>query len=602
MKQGYCNPLDLNYRYQHINEGQRVCGFREGADPTLVLFKGRYYMFVSMSAGFWHSEDMLNWEFHADDKLLIYDYAPDARQIGDYLYFCASRRNEACPILRTANPLTKPFEQVAAPFDFWDPNLFQDDDGRVYIYWGCTNTDPIWGVELNSDTMQPIGEKQALIFNHEDELGFERPGENGIVKKENSLMYCSLKPMFNTKTQKIEFPSGVEKLGNYSAEEMTRIFLAVGKPYIEGAFMTKHDGKYYLQYAGPGTQYNTYFDGVYVAQSPLGPFKLQAENLFSSKPGGFITGAGHGSTIADKYGNYWHASTMRISAAYDMERRVGLFPAGFDEDGIMYCNQNFADYPMCFPQGKFDAREIQPKWMLLSYKKPVTTSSCAQGSSPQLAVDENIRTWWSAATSNEGEWLIVDLRKISDVRAIQVNLADEGVVVDFSAEIPANALGTRHIELTPQMSSYTIEVSKNGVSWQLLQQVKRECSNGYYEYSNGVAARYVRVTAKALPYGQALRISGLRVFGIGGGEKPAKAIASAKRVGSLDAVVTWDVIETAQGCNVRYGTAPDKLYQSWMVYDVNEVTLSTLIKGKQYYICVDSFNENGITKGTVFAL
>ncbi len=47
----YCNPLDLGYRYQHMKEGAHVAGFREGADPTLVYFKGKYYLFVSMSAG-----------------------------------------------------------------------------------------------------------------------------------------------------------------------------------------------------------------------------------------------------------------------------------------------------------------------------------------------------------------------------------------------------------------------------------------------------------------------------------------------------------------------------------------------------------------------
>lgn len=96
----YCNPLDLGYRYQHTKEGH-AAGFREGADPTLVYFKGKYYLFVSMSAGFWYSEDLLNWEFHADPELLIYDYAPDVRQVGEYLYFCASRREVNCPILRT---------------------------------------------------------------------------------------------------------------------------------------------------------------------------------------------------------------------------------------------------------------------------------------------------------------------------------------------------------------------------------------------------------------------------------------------------------------------------------------------------------------------
>ena len=115
-----------------------------------------------------------------------------------------------------------------------------------------------------------------------------------------------------------------------------------------------------------------------------------------------MTGAGHGSTIADKYGNYWHASTMRISVNHDFERRVGLFPAGFDKDGVLYCNQNFADYPHEIPAGKFDAASQQPKWMLLSYRKTVTASSTAEGSDPVNAVDEDCRRWWSAGSDQPG--------------------------------------------------------------------------------------------------------------------------------------------------------------------------------------------------------
>ncbi|MFR3971890.1 MAG: family 43 glycosylhydrolase [Subdoligranulum sp.] len=190
----YCNPLDLGYRYQHMKEGERAAGFREGADPTLVYFKGKYYLFVSMSAGFWYSDDLLHWDFHADPDLLIYDYAPDVRQVGDYLYFSASRKGRNCPILRTADPLIEPFTEVSAPFAFWDPDMFCDDDGRVYFYWGCSNTSPIWGVELDPDTMTPIGEKKELIFGREEELGYERPGNNGIVDKEASVLYKAMKP------------------------------------------------------------------------------------------------------------------------------------------------------------------------------------------------------------------------------------------------------------------------------------------------------------------------------------------------------------------------------------------------------------------------
>lgn len=601
-RQTYCNPLDLGYRYQHMNEGGRISAGREGADPTIVLFKDRYYLFVSMSAGFWHSTDLLHWEFCAAPDLLIYDYAPDVRQVGEYLYFSASSREKNCPILRTADPLRAPFEQVSAPFPFWDPDLFVDDDGRVYFYWGCTNTEPIWGVEMDRGTMLPLTEPKALIYGRETELGYERPGDNGIVNREGSVVYQHLKKLFNEETQRIEFPAGMEKLGNYSAEAMTKMFLAIGKPYIEGAFMTKHGGRYYLQYACPGTQYNTYADGVYVGDGPLGPFTLQKSNPFSAKPGGFIAGAGHGSTIEDRYGNYWHVSTMRISVNFDFERRVGLFPAGFDADGVLFCNQNFADYPHRIPQRAFDAAAQQPEWMLLSYHKPVRVSSTAEGSCAENAVDEDIRTWWSAAETAPGQWLAIDLQAESDIRAVQVNLADEGLNVAFPPESYGDSRRTRHIELEPQISHYRLETSADGVHWTLLEDVARECSNGYYEYADGVRARYVRIVGGELPYGQALRVSGLRVFGNGAGPKPAQARASAERLGDLDARVAWQPIPGAQGCNVRYGTAPDKLYQSWLVYSANEVTLSTLIAGQEYYLCVDSFNENGITAGEVFAL
>ena len=72
--------------------------------------------------------------------------------------------------------------------------------------------------------------------------------------------------------------------------------------------------------------------------------------------------------------------------------------------------------------------------MLLSYKKPVTASSTAADSAPALAVNEDCRSWWSAGSAQSGEWLCVDLGQASDVRAIQVNLADEKLVVDFPAD------------------------------------------------------------------------------------------------------------------------------------------------------------------------
>jgi xylan 1,4-beta-xylosidase len=135
-----CNPLNIDYKFQHIKSGHAA--FRECADPTAILFKGKYYIFPSMSAGFWYSDDLFNWNFHENRNLPICDYAPDVRQIGDYLYFCASRMHEPSTFYRTKDPFQEQYEVVSSPFPFWDPHMFQDDDGRVYFYWGCSNEEP----------------------------------------------------------------------------------------------------------------------------------------------------------------------------------------------------------------------------------------------------------------------------------------------------------------------------------------------------------------------------------------------------------------------------------------------------------------------------
>ena len=161
--------------------------------------------------------------------------------------------------------------------------------------------------------------------------------------------------------------------------------------------------------------------------------------------------------------------------------------------------------------------------------------------------------------------------------------------------------GARYIEKEPQISRYTLETSTDGTTWQLLQEVSHEGSNAYFPLPERVRARYIRLTGGALPYGQTLRISGLRIFGFGGGAAPAQAQVTVHRTDPMNALVQWQPLSemSAQGCNIRYGIAPDKLYQSWLVYGVQELDLSTLMAGQDYYLRVDSFNENGITEGSL---
>ena len=85
------------------------------------------------------------------------------------------------------------------------------------------------------------------------------------------------------------------------------------------------------------------------------------------------------------------------------------------------------------------------------------------------------------------------------------------------------------------------------------------------------------------------------------GATAAQAQATVRRTGPMKALVQGQPLaeRDARVCNSRYGIAPDKLYQSWLVYGVQELDLSTLMAGQDYYLRVDSFNENGITEGSL---
>ncbi|MBQ8073283.1 MAG: family 43 glycosylhydrolase [Clostridia bacterium] len=574
MAMEYCNPLNLDYKFQHYGRAAH----REAADPTLILFKGTYYLFPSMCAGFYYSDDLASWKWHENRRLDMYNYAPDVRQISDYMVFTASSKGESSTIWRTKDPLSDQFEKVSAPFDFWDPAIFRDDDGRVYLYWGSSNDCPIYGWELDRETLTPIGERKSLIYGDKDHHGFER---------------------FN-------FPGKKEKERPGLEGEIYRLFFGAGNPFLEGPFMTKVNGKYYLQYAAPATEEAIYSDGYAVGDSPLGPFTFGINSPFSSRLSGFITAAGHGSTIEDRYGNLWHVASMGISVNADFERRVGLFPAGVDKEGLLFCNQNFADYPMEIPAGRFDPWSVRPKHMLLSYRKAVTASSSLEDHPPELAVDESIRTWWTAR-GNRGEWLQVDLGRPCPVHGVQINFAEEGIPVlrmpPEECGLPG-PVGGRYVDSGHTLRTrYLLEGSADGQSWIPIADLRTadtDRTHPYHVLEQDQSLRYIRLTCAETPYNSPISVSGLRVFGLGDGEKPAK-VTEGKSVmeDPMTCRLTWDRADGAMGYNVRFGVAPEKLYSSFQVYGQEEAYLTTLNAGVPYWYAIDAFNENGVTEGTV---
>lgn len=567
------NPLDLPYRFQELTVGpffNRVV--REGADPSLISFKGRYYLFVSMSAGFWHSTNLRDWEFVSTPSLPNYDYAPDVRIIDDHMVVCASHPSKNGNFYRTVDPMSGVWQEITGTFKFWDPNLFQDDDGRVYFYWGCSAKTPIKGVELDRETFHPIGEPVDIVFGQPELHGWERRGQN--FNPANDKMSPFIRPFVSK------------------------------NPFIEGAWMTKNNETYYLQYSAPGTELHTYSDGYYTAASPLGPFTYAPSSPFSSKPGGFMTSAGHGSTVQDQYGNWWHIATMRISQAFMFERRIGIFPAGFDKDGQLFCNQEFADYPMTIPSGPADPWTLSAQSMLLNLHAPVTSSSSLPGHGPELAVNEDVTNWWVAKDKQPGHWVQSEIPAGSSVHSVQVNLAEHDLrplKKRSRKETVLTALWQRFINDSEPPTEFVVQLSEDGEKWDTVydsRETGESRSHVFIEIDNPTEYRFVRVTGHKQPYGGAFAVSGIRVFGKGSGSAPAKTSVKAQRVGPMNAMVEWNPVPGVQGYNLRYGIAQDKLYSSWQLGDCTSHNLGSLNTGVEYWVAVDSYNENGVTRGT----
>lgn len=599
MKKYYCNPVNINYRYQFnqdVTQGGKIAVDREAADPSLILFQGKYYIFASMTLGVWVSDDLVSWENHRlPDSLPLYDYAPDVRVIGEYVYFSASKRGEACNFYRTKDVLNGPYEEIQGTFDFWDPNLFVDDDGRVYFYWGCASVKPIWGVEMDPETMRPITEKKELIWGDPFTKGYERIGEdNTVMPLTKEELDAAVKAFIKKQglPEDADFPE--------DAMDMLRGYLSKA-PYIEGAWMSKFNGKYYLQYAFAGTQYNTYGDGVYVSDSPLGDFVPAKNNPYSFNPGGFMPGAGHGSTLEDKAGNIWHTATMRISVHHSFERRVGLWKAGIDDEGELFCNQRYGDWPVCVEEGKQDIWK-EPEWYLLSYQKKMTASSSEEGKGPELAADENAQTWWRAADEKPGQWLKMDLGRAYDVHAVQINFADDKIEIPVPGEIRRTAQ-PRYIDDRDHLTRWTLEGSVDGEDWFMLEdksQAQTDLTHDFLVWEEGRQIRYLKLTVLQVAYDQKPCISGLRVFGIG---EEAAAVApqfKAQRLNDIDMQVEIED-SGATGYNILWGTSPDRLYHSCLLFGTQK-RIGALVKGSEYYVCVDAFNESGITHGQTVKL
>lgn len=571
----WANPLDIDYRYNYEQMNQGI-SYRTGADPAFVRYDGAYYLFLTLADGYWRSDDLVHWQFVRPDRWPFDGPVAPASLVADGKLFLMQAAMEPRPLLFSTDPahghwqfwtrllpavpgaVWAGHESAMKPGDLppgpWDPGLFRDEDGQTYLYWGSSNVFPLYGAQIN--------------------LALDRADEG-----EGRRMAFASKPVALLKADPAAH--GWERFGQDHTD--SRI-----QPYVEGAWMNRHGARYYLQYAAPGTEYNAYATGVYVGSHPLGPFTYAPYNPVGYKPGGFVVGAGHGSTFQDAYGNWWNSGTAWVGLNWTFERRVALFPAGFHADGQMWVDTRFGDFPQRMPDHPLRAGESTfTGWMLLSYRKAAQASSQQPEHPPSEVTDENPRTFWAAASNSVGQTLTLDLGGLRTVRAVQVNYADYH--------------SGRYGDAPDIVTRFRLDGSVDGKRWTTLVDLSHETRdrpNAYLELDRPARIRYLRYVHGHVG-ARTLAISDLRVFGHADGPPPpAPVLVSARRLAdSRDAEIVWQPVPGAVGYNVRWGLAADRLHETYQRFadQPTRLTLRALNKSVSYAVAVETFDERGVS-------
>jgi xylan 1,4-beta-xylosidase len=485
----YNDPNDKTLRYINplvLENAGRL------ADPTVIKFKGKYYLYLTggimsaqnSGAAIWSSDDLVHWEYH---KVSIEGgreiTAPTAFDYKGYVYLTGNDIG----LFRSRSPLG-PFEFFGDFLDehgqrlererdpgrgwedggVFDPAIFVDEDDRVYLYYAGGSTAGVYGVELDSTNLRKFLSTPEHFFSFETTHIWERYGN----------------------------------WNEYSEQS-----------WIEGPWMTKHNGTYYLQYAAPGTDWKTYAVGVYTSKKPLGPYTYYEGNPILLHQGGLINGCAHHSIVEGPDGNLWAIYTLLYRNWNRMfERRIGMDPVGFDEQGNMFI-RGPSEKPQWAPGVKSRPWEDNDSSSYpLSEDKNYTVSSEAPGRNAPYAMDNNNRTWWAPVKGDKEPWLTLDLGAeskqmyIVDSARILFTLPEGDLWDDYR-------LGGE--EGKSRVRKYKIEVSSDGKTFTtVLDKTKNDRDNAVeFDEIKPIKCRHIRLTITGWPKDLPCGVIEFTVFG-----------------------------------------------------------------------------------------
>lgn len=541
----FTNPLTLNFGTNRA---------RRAGEPIVLIYKDDYYLFITGGGGYWYSHNFRDWTYVVSETFPR--GVPSIATDGETMYSCGMNQKD---VYSTTDPKSGVWNKVGT-FDsdrYGDANIFIDDDGRFYMYYGWSQIMPFMVVEIDPKTFKEISDPEVLFFGNYAEHGFERRRAEDVI-----FPYFDHRPYFPEES-----------------------------PWIEGPWVIKHNGKYYLQYAAIGLEFSSYSHGIYVSDNPMGPFEYSQHNPLTFKTTGYVRGAGHGSTFKDKNGQFWTICMIPGWYGGRGSGEIVLYPTDVDADGVMHSNTAFGDYPMYYPGVEPDAiNNGFTGWMLLSHKKNVEVSSTLEGFNARNAVDEDFMTKWVASTGNEGEYMTVDLGVECEVTAVQVNFDRHDATVQVGR-------GFGQATALSQYQSFIVEVSNDNKTWSKIIDKRNNTADirhDYTELTEPVVGRFVKITNIFTHDSGKFSIQDFRIFGNPDKAKFTKVndiFVARSLTDRRDATITWKPVAGADGYVVHYGIEPDKLYNNYMVYDNNTITIHSLNIKPEYYFEVEAFES-----------
>jgi len=349
------------------------------ADPTIRKFGDTYYIYATTDgtgngygpAQVWVSKDFSNWK----NVLMNWPttevvWAPDVVQQPDgmYRYYyctpCEVRVGESSsPIGPWKNRLGKT-DAVLVPDRFvhnaitLDPQLFRDDDGSEYLYFGT------WGIYK----------------------GFGC----GVAKlSADGKSFTDKKLIENT--------------------EITDFF--------EAPFVFKKDGTYYFTYSSGSCHDDTYRVQYAVSKTgPMGPYEYKG-CILKTNADGTIHGPGHHSILidGDNYYIVYHRHN-NPHAIHGFHRQVCIDKMEFDANGDIKSIEPTHEGVM--PASLANQKPLLPN--LAFGTKATASSTYSEWFKPEYATDDNNGTLWRAAdvASLKDAWLEIDLGKAQKFNTI----------------------------------------------------------------------------------------------------------------------------------------------------------------------------------------